>query len=301
MVSRCLWVNSELHGARPAAGIPWLVSRFKQYVVMRERLLTDTQGLRSRLGSAVQGAAPAATDRGAPVQGHGSACGAGLLRALIGTHFSMYVVPSFRHPEGGQLQRYENACACAKPGSSKSSDSVFWAQLSAYVGPFLLRIKCSSSQQSVAFRHAERDSDARPPPAERMNANTPAKGPPGGAASASARLAAALQYKRARAPSAGSGKPSAAGSAAAAPATSPAGAASAAPAGGGQTSGYLGNKGSAAGAARDLAAKLPPGAPARVRSAMEAATEYRRRRAEAVSAAARAAAAAAAGRSDAGA
>lgn len=32
------------------AGIPWLVCRFKQYVMLRERLLTDTQGLRSRLG-----------------------------------------------------------------------------------------------------------------------------------------------------------------------------------------------------------------------------------------------------------
>lgn len=51
-----------------AAGIPWLVSRFKQYVVMRERLLTDTQGLRSRLGSAVQGIVPAATDKGASLQ-----------------------------------------------------------------------------------------------------------------------------------------------------------------------------------------------------------------------------------------
>ena len=34
------------------AGIPWLVCRFKQYVMLRERLLTDTQGLRSRLGYA---------------------------------------------------------------------------------------------------------------------------------------------------------------------------------------------------------------------------------------------------------
>ncbi len=45
--------------------------------------------------------------------------------------------------------------------------------------------------------------------------------------------------------------------------------------------------------ARDLS-RLPPDAPARVRSAMEAAAEYRRRRADAVAAAARAAAAAAA-------
>ena len=66
-----------LCGGRPVAGIPWLVSRFKQYVVLRERLLTDTQGLRSRLGTAVQGTAPAASDRGASQEPCGAACGRG--------------------------------------------------------------------------------------------------------------------------------------------------------------------------------------------------------------------------------
>lgn len=39
------------------AGIPWLINKYKAYVVMRERLLSDTQRLRSNL----DGAAPAAT------------------------------------------------------------------------------------------------------------------------------------------------------------------------------------------------------------------------------------------------
>ena len=34
-------------------GIPWLESKYKQYVVMRERVLTETQALRDRLLHAV--------------------------------------------------------------------------------------------------------------------------------------------------------------------------------------------------------------------------------------------------------
>ena len=43
------------------AGIPWLISKYKAYVVMRERLLSDTQRLRSNLGGA---APPAAASPG---------------------------------------------------------------------------------------------------------------------------------------------------------------------------------------------------------------------------------------------
>ena len=35
------------------AGIPWLENKYKQYVVMRERVLTETQALRERLLNAV--------------------------------------------------------------------------------------------------------------------------------------------------------------------------------------------------------------------------------------------------------
>ena len=45
------------------AGIPWLISKYKAYVVMRERLLSDTQRLRSNLGGAPP---PAAASPGAP-------------------------------------------------------------------------------------------------------------------------------------------------------------------------------------------------------------------------------------------
>ncbi len=31
------------------AGIPWLINTYKQYVLMRERLLNDTQQLRTKL------------------------------------------------------------------------------------------------------------------------------------------------------------------------------------------------------------------------------------------------------------
>ncbi|KAK9846381.1 hypothetical protein WJX81_002681 [Elliptochloris bilobata] len=72
------WTSAfrDKHARKPrladveGTGIPWLVSRFKQYVVLRERLLTDTQGLRSRLGNAVHGAAPSAgeTDRGGAME-----------------------------------------------------------------------------------------------------------------------------------------------------------------------------------------------------------------------------------------
>jgi len=54
-------------GAPARVGIPWLVSRFKQYVLLRERLLTDTQGLRARLGDPLS-AAPA------PAMPSGGAC-----------------------------------------------------------------------------------------------------------------------------------------------------------------------------------------------------------------------------------
>ena len=43
------------HGRKPgvadveATGIPWLSLKFKQYVLLRERVLSDTQGLRGRL------------------------------------------------------------------------------------------------------------------------------------------------------------------------------------------------------------------------------------------------------------
>lgn len=40
---------------RPA-GIPWLVSRYKQYILLRDRLFTDTGTLRSRLDIAMPGA-----------------------------------------------------------------------------------------------------------------------------------------------------------------------------------------------------------------------------------------------------
>lgn len=181
---------------------------------------------------------------------------------------------------------------------------------------------------------AEHESGARTVAPGHLNANTAVGGPPGGAASASARLAAALQYKRARA---GSARPASAAAAAAAVAASDTASSSAATAkpctvadaGGGVLELVLGQPAGARGeapggvdatgpdgwpvaatlstaapaasapapAARrmaDLARRLPANAPTRVRSAMEAATEYRRQRAEAVARAAQAAAAAAA-------
>ena len=35
------------------SGIPWLISKYKQYILMRERLLTDTQSLRTKLEKAI--------------------------------------------------------------------------------------------------------------------------------------------------------------------------------------------------------------------------------------------------------
>ena len=40
--------------ARPA-GIPWLIDRFKQYVVLRDRLFSDTSVLRGKLQEAIPG------------------------------------------------------------------------------------------------------------------------------------------------------------------------------------------------------------------------------------------------------
>jgi hypothetical protein len=38
-----------------AAGIPWLITRYKQYILLRDRLFTDTGTLRSRLNVAMPG------------------------------------------------------------------------------------------------------------------------------------------------------------------------------------------------------------------------------------------------------
>ena len=37
----------------PCAGIPWLINKYKQYVLMRERLLNDTQKLRTKLQNSI--------------------------------------------------------------------------------------------------------------------------------------------------------------------------------------------------------------------------------------------------------
>lgn len=37
----------------PRAGIPWLINKYKQYVLMRERLLNDTQKLRTKLQNSI--------------------------------------------------------------------------------------------------------------------------------------------------------------------------------------------------------------------------------------------------------
>jgi hypothetical protein len=38
------------------AGIPWLIDKFKQYVVLRDRLFSDTSVLRGKLQEAIPGA-----------------------------------------------------------------------------------------------------------------------------------------------------------------------------------------------------------------------------------------------------
>ena len=38
-----------------AAGIPWLIEKFKQYVVLRDRLFSDTSVLRNKLQDAIPG------------------------------------------------------------------------------------------------------------------------------------------------------------------------------------------------------------------------------------------------------
>lgn len=45
-LSNSVWTHTS-------AGIPWLESKYKQYVLMRERVLTETQNLRDKLLNAV--------------------------------------------------------------------------------------------------------------------------------------------------------------------------------------------------------------------------------------------------------
>jgi hypothetical protein len=36
------------------AGIPWLINKYKQYILMRERVLKDTQSLRTKLKQSIK-------------------------------------------------------------------------------------------------------------------------------------------------------------------------------------------------------------------------------------------------------
>ena len=44
------------HTSSLQTGIPWLIERFKQYVVLRERLFSDTSVLRGKLHESIPGA-----------------------------------------------------------------------------------------------------------------------------------------------------------------------------------------------------------------------------------------------------
>jgi hypothetical protein len=51
----------EKHNRKPSlvdvqrTGIPWLIERFKQYVVLRDRLFSDTSVLRGKLQESIPG------------------------------------------------------------------------------------------------------------------------------------------------------------------------------------------------------------------------------------------------------
>jgi hypothetical protein len=82
----------ERHGRRPTmvdvqrTGIDWLVARYKQYVVLRERLFSDTSVLRAKLGAPDGGGRPAGPALGdGPINANGPTFAA---RAAVASRFS---------------------------------------------------------------------------------------------------------------------------------------------------------------------------------------------------------------------
>jgi hypothetical protein len=80
-------LTAHLHPTpgHPVAGIPWLIDKFKQYVVLRDRLFSDTSVLRGKLQEAIPGEPACRRLRAQPASATWLSipCGAPCLRWLL--------------------------------------------------------------------------------------------------------------------------------------------------------------------------------------------------------------------------